>query len=231
MKKVAYLFTFYLCLPISIYAQKSALDYLYNAPKPPVTQCECTKAIYEKYEHIMDSYCDKIQADMEAREINAVRNDLSGNMEYKKLLENITNETQIPALKFYCLDNVCDQYPELLNETERITVTNDLQICVSLAQKKMDILLHRSPGKENPEWTNESDKAQEEYCSIMSPKYKTVLDEHYDILIRLMPGFKRMGELEYSGWQEAIDIPVLNAVRAYLSQYALRYYCGNLKIK
>jgi hypothetical protein len=179
----------------------------------------------------MDSYCDKIQADMEVREKRAKKNDLSGNIEYKKLLENITNETQIPALKFYCLDNVCDQYPKLLNETERKTATNDLQICASLAQKKMDILLHRSLGKENPEWIKEADKAQEEYCSIMSPKYKTVLDEHYAILIRLMPSFKKMGELEYSGSQEATDIPVLNAVRAYLSQYALRYYGGNLKIK
>jgi len=57
------------------------------------------------------------------------------------------------------------------------------------------------------------------------------LDEDYDILIRLMPSFKRMGEIEYSGSQAATDIPAINAVRAYLSQYALRYYCGNLKIK
>jgi hypothetical protein len=231
MKRIAYLFTAYFCMNSSLYAQKSALDYLNNAPKPPVTPCACTKAIYNKYADMLDSYCDKIQADIEAREKKAIKNDLSGNLEYKNLLETVINEVQIPALKFYCLDNVCDEYPELLNEAERKTVANDLQICTLLAQKRMNILLHRSSEKEKPGWIKEADEAQDDYCRIMSPKYKTVLDGYYDILIRLMPSFKRMGELEYSGSQPATDIPVINAVRAYLSQYALRYYCGNLKIK
>jgi hypothetical protein len=231
MKRIGCLFTTYLCINISLYAQKSALDYLNSAPKPPVTPCACTKAVYDKYAGMMDSYCDKIQADIEAREKKVGKNNLSGNIEYRNLIEKVINETQIPALKFYCLDNVCDEYPELLNETERKTLTNDLQICTSAAQMEMDILLHRSPEKEKPDWTKESDKARDEYCYIMSPKYKMVLDEYYDILIRLMPSYKRMGEIEYSGSQEATDIPVINAVRAYLSQYALRYYCGNLKIK
>jgi hypothetical protein len=231
MKRIACLFTAYLYINISLYAQKSALDYLNNAPKPPVTPCECTKAVFDKYADMMDSYCDKIQADIEVREKKAGKNNFWDNMEYKNLIEKIINETQIPAQKFYCLDNVCDEYPDLLNETERKTVTDDLQICTSLAQKQMDILLHRSSEKEKPEWIKEADKAQDEYCQIMTPRYKSVLDEYYDTLIRLMPSYKRMGEIEYTGSQEATDIPAINAVRAYLSQYALRYYCGNLKIK
>jgi hypothetical protein len=231
MKRVAYLFITYFCINISMYAQKSALDYLNNAPKPPVAPCECTKAAYEKFEYTMDSYCNKIQADIENREKKASKNDLAGNMEYSKLLENVIEKTQVPALKYYSLDNVSDEYPELLNSAEKNTLTNDLQICSSIVQKRMAILIHKSSGKEDPAWTKEMNKAQDEYCSIISPKYKKVMDEYYSIIINLMPGFKRMGEIEYSGSQEAVDIPCLNAVREYLSQYALRYYCGNLKIK
>jgi hypothetical protein len=223
----------FFCSNISMLAQKTALDYLNNAPKPPVATCACTKPIYIRYESALESYCDKIQADIDARESKATKNELTGDAaeEYKHLLEKMINETQIPALKFYCLDVVCDEYPELLNESERKTVTTDLQTLMSITQNRANILLHKSTGKENPEWSKEAIMAQEEYCRIMADKYKAVLEEDRAIIISLIPQYKRMGELEYSGSSEAFEIPLLNAVKVYLSQYALRYYCGNLEIK
>jgi hypothetical protein len=233
MKNSIYVFITFLCVNIPIQAQKSALDFLNNAPKPPVNTCACTESIYAEYELKMESYCDKIQAEIEDRENKATKNDLSGDaaIEYKHLLEKIINKTQIPALKFYCLDVVCDEYPELLNESERKRVNDNLQTMESITLKRANIVLHKSTEKENAEWVKETAKAQEEYCSIMSDKYKAVLEEEYSIIISLIPDYKRMGELEYSGSSEAFEIPLLNAVQAYLSQYALRYYCGNLKIK
>lgn len=231
MKRVPCLFAIYFCINVSVYAQKSALDYLNNAPKPTVTPCACTMADYKKYEQIMDSYCSKIRADIDAREEKATKNDLSYNVEYKNLFEQILNQTQIPALKFYCLDIVGSDCPELLSEAERQILTNDLQICMSATQNAMNVILHRASGAQKPEGTKESVAAQEEYCSIMSPKYKKVLDEGYDMFFQLMPGLKRLGEIEYSGPQEAKDINVLSYVLAYLSDYPARYYCGNLKIK
>ena len=223
----------FFCSNMSIHAQKSALDYLNNAPKPPVSQCACTKPIYVKYESALESYCDKIQADIDARESKATKNELTGDAaeEYKHLLEKIINETQIPALKFYCLDVVCDEYPELLNNSERRTVAGDLQTSASITQKRINSLLHKSTEKENQDWAKETKMAQEEYCSIMADKYKAVLEEDRAIIISLIPQYQRMGELEYSGSSEAFEIPLLNAVKVYLSQYALRYYCGNLEIK
>lgn len=212
------------------FSQGKAMEYLNNAPKPPVEPCACTKAIYKKYEAVMNAYCDKIQADMNARESQSTKNKLAGNKEYMELFEKTINANQVLASKYYCLDNTCDEYPNLLNETERSTVLKDIQICTSVVQNQMDIILHRTSGKTDPESENQINKAKAEYCGIMSVKYLMVLDEYRNTLIRLFPSYERMGELEYSS-PSAKEIPMLNAVRAFLSKYPSRYYCGNLNIR
>jgi len=97
MNRFLYILFFLSLSSLSVFAQKTALQYLNEAPLAYTKDiCSSSKLDYLKFKAKLDHYCAKIQEDINKREALAAKIDLSveAKSEIYKLMKELTANTE-----------------------------------------------------------------------------------------------------------------------------------------
>jgi hypothetical protein len=97
MKREILILTFFCLSAVYGFAQKTALQYLNEAPLAYTKDiCSSSKLDYLKFKAKLDHYCAKIQEDIDRRKALATKIDLSveAESEIYKLMKELTSNTE-----------------------------------------------------------------------------------------------------------------------------------------
>ncbi len=234
MKKDVFVLVFIFISTLAVFAQKSALQYLNEAPLACTKDiCSSSKLDYLRYKAKLDTYCAKIQEDIDRRETLATKNDLTGEAkaEIYKLIKEITANAE-KDMEIHMNLLYCNPYPGWLSEEEAGKCLKDKQTVTESVQFNVMAALNRAKESDRPK--NFRDEAviaaKNEYCAIMSPMCRQYLERTEKALRASLPTQQRLGELEYSGPSEVKELDALGVVLSYISSYADILFEGNISI-
>ena len=214
---------------IVCFAQKSADEYLKNAPltlKKDV--CELTEEETEKFVETLKTYNESLYDDIHARLGKYQRVlDMGANTEdCIRITEKITSLSTKYFEKYYCLSLLCKDQPDLLTGEEIAKATKCAEKLKTLVKFRNDVVLGIANEKDNPGWRKDLTAAENEFCAILSPKYKKVLADEMKEVILILPECRKLGSYIYSGGAEASEIEALNTVYNYLDKYRTNIFLG-----
>jgi hypothetical protein len=229
MKKNILILTF--CFSaFAVFAQKTALQYLNEAPLSYTKDiCNSSKLDYRKFKAKLDAYCAKIQEDINRREAMATKIDLSveAKSEIYKLMKQLTANTE-KDMEILMSLSYNSPYPGWLSEEESSKCLKDKQAIAGIVQFNGMLAIHAAKESDRPNSPAEGIAAQNEYCAIMTPKFRQYLERTEKALRASLPTQQRLGELEYSGPAEVKELNALSVVYSYLSSYADFLFSGNI---
>ncbi len=230
MKREILILTFFCLSAFAVLAQKTALQYLDEAPLSYTKDiCSSSKLDYLKFKAKLDHYCAKIQEDIDRREALSIKNELLGEAKVevyklmKELTTNVEKDMEIRSSLLYC-----NPYPGWLSEEEASKCLKDKQILTGIVQFNGMLPMHIAKESARPNSQAEGITAQIEYCTIMTPKCRQYLEMTEKELRASLPIQQRLGELEYSGPAEAKELDALGVVYSYISSYADIFFEGNI---
>jgi hypothetical protein len=230
MKKKILILTLFGLTAFAVSAQKTALQYLDEAPLAYTKDiCSSSKLDYLKFKAKLDHYCAKIQEDIDRRKALSTKIDLSveAKSEIYKLMKELTANTEKDMEIFMSL-SYNSPYPGWLSEEESSKCLKDKHILTKIIQFNGMLAIHAAKESDRPNSPAEGIAAQNEYCTIMTPKCKQYLERTEKALRASLPKQQRLGELEYSGPAEVKEIDALGVVYSYLSSYADVLFEGNI---
>jgi len=227
--KNSVIFIFIVLQSILCFAQKTADEYLKNAPlELKKDACILAKEETEKFLETLKTYNDSMYSDIQRRLEKYQRvQDMGANTEDAfMIMEKITNLSTKYFEKYYCLTLLCNTIPDLLSGEEIAKATEYTEKIKTLVQFRNDVMLGKANEKDNPGWRKDLTAAENEFCAILSPKYKKVLaDEKVEVILTL-PECRKLGSYIYSGGAEASEIEALNTVYNYLEKYRTNIFLG-----
>lgn len=219
-------------LGLSATAQKTALEYLDNAPiKLGKEVCAFTKEEFEHFADHLKSYCDTLREDIEQRKQSSRMVELSA-ANYQKAMEilgKVTDYSSRYMSQYYCLTLLCKDYPELLSGEEISKATGYSGKFKDFIQFRLDVTTGKAKESDRPGWRKESLEAETGFCEIMGPKYLKVLENDLTELRRFLPDYLTLSSLYYTD-KSGSEIEALSAVHNYLEKFRTNSFLGNLKI-
>jgi hypothetical protein len=229
MKKDILVLIFF-CLSAVVSAQKTALQYLNEAPLTYTKDiCSPSNLDYLKFKAKLDAYCAKIQKDIDRRDALSTKNDLSGEAKseiyrlMKVLSANTEKDMEIHMSLLYC-----NPYSGWLSEEEATQCLKDKQIVSGLIQFNGLLAIHAVKESDRPNSNEEAIAAKNEYCAIITPKCRQYLERTEKALRASLPQQQRLGELKYNGPAEVKELDALGVVYSYISNYAGVLFEGNI---
>jgi hypothetical protein len=220
---------FLLMQSILCFAQKTADDYLKNAPlELKKDACTLTKEETDKFIETLQTYNESMYNDIQQRlEKYQKVDDMGANTEDAfKVMGKITNLSTKYFEKYYCLTLLCKDLPDLLSGEEIAKATGSAEKIKTLVQFQNDVLSGKANEKDNPDWRKDLTAAENEFCAILSPKYKKVLADDLAEVILILPECRKLGSYIFSGGAEASEIEALNTAYNYLEKYRTNIFLG-----
>lgn len=211
------------------FAQKSADEYLKNAPlQLNKDACDLSKVEINKFLETLKTYNDIMFNDIQKRiEKYPKVEDLGTNGEDAyRILGKISNLSSKYFEKYYCLSLLCKDIPDLLSAEEIVKATACVEKIKTLIQFQNDIISGKANEKDKPGWRKDLNEAENEYCSVLSPKYKKVLADDMAEVIQILPECRKLGSYLYSGGAEASEIEALNTAYNFLEKYRSNIFLG-----
>lgn len=211
------------------FAQKTAEEYLKNAPtRLNKDVCALTKEETDKFLETLKTYNELLYNDIQRRMEKYQRvDDMGANTEDAyRIMEKITTLGAKYLEKYYCLSLLCKDLPELLSGEEIAQATAFSEKIKTLVQFRNDVVSGKANEKENPGWRKDLTEAENGFCAILSPKYKKVLADEIAEINLILPECRKLGSYIYSGGAEASEIEALNAAYNYLEKYRTNIFLG-----
>lgn len=217
-------------LGFNAYCQKTAEEYLKDAPiKLQKDACAYTEKDLDLFIEPLDAYCDSLLADIMRRKETASYYLSPANGErVLQLLGKLTDFSYKYTEKYFCLTNHC---PELLSGEEIAKLDKYKSEIANLIKFREDVITMKVKESQNPDWAKELIVAEEAYCSILSPKFKQVLEQELAELKLILPDYHTYGTLTISGTPEVQEIEALSAVHNYLTKFSTNTFISNMKLQ